>query len=201
MSYPQIMTLIRNIVDNARDMIKRCALTRAAKDDGNYQGVQCQSLGHVADIESATIYGVSYNAPVNSTGVMFNVQGNAENRVAFFNHTQTRFKNLQPWECQHGNQLTRSSIKYSNDKSIIIDAKGELIIITGGNATITVTGDVNLTATGNVTIKAPQITFDGDVTITQSLTVNGSMDGDGISLKNHVHDGVTTGGDNTGPPV
>lgn len=44
---------------------------------------------------------------------------------------------------------------------------------------------------------------DGSITITapNNIIVNGDVIADGISLKNHVHSGVTSGGDNTGAPV
>lgn len=44
---------------------------------------------------------------------------------------------------------------------------------------------------------------DGSIIITapNNIIVNGDVIADGISLKNHVHSGVTSGGDNTGAPV
>ena len=38
-------------------------------------------------------------------------------------------------------------------------------------------------------------------TITGDVVVNGDVVADGVSLKTHIHSGVTTGGDNTGAPV
>ena len=47
-----------------------------------------------------------------------------------------------------------------------------------------------------ITITAP-----GDMALTGNLIVTGDVVADGISLKHHVHDGVATGGSNTGEPV
>ncbi|MBU6232462.1 hypothetical protein KGP36_07550, partial [Patescibacteria group bacterium] len=59
-----------------------------------------------------------------------------------------------------------------------------------------------------ITLEAPNIVINGalqqtngDVTMSQKLTVTQDVNGGGISLKNHVHGGVTTGGGDTGVPV
>ena len=204
-----MMALITGAINCIRDMIKRCVLTKTSKDKTDYQIVQVQFLGHVGDVESVVPYGLSNNPPLDSTGLMFNVQGNADNRAAFFNLPQERFKELKPGEVQIGNFITKSSVKFPNDKAILINSLGEIEIISAGKLTVTTTGDVSITATGNVslesvqavTIKAPTITLDGDVIITQDLTVDGVVTGDGINLSTHVHGGVSTGTENTGPPV
>lgn len=78
-------------------------------------------------------------------------------------------------------------------------------------------GDITATTTGGMTINAPTITLNGDVTINGNLlqgmggsggsaSINGpvSVKNDitaaGISLTNHVHSGVQSGGSNTGKP-
>lgn len=212
-----VNAFINNLSNRITNLIKRCALTKTANDIANYQIVQCQYLGHVADVESASLYGLSFSAPINSTGIMVNLLGDEENRAAFFNTPQKRFKNLKPWELQIGNYLTRSSVKFAADKSIIINSLGKVTIISADDLAINVTGNVDITATGNVnvkatgtaliestgdlTLKAPQIILDGNVIIAQNLTVNGTMIGDGVNISTHVHGGVQTGTSNTTPPV
>lgn len=57
-----------------------------------------------------------------------------------------------------------------------------------------------------VTIQAPTVAVHGDMTVsgtvvTQStITASGEVQGNGIKLSTHVHTGVTTGGDASGPP-
>lgn len=55
---------------------------------------------------------------------------------------------------------------------------------------------INLTPGGAVEITAP-----GGVTINGDVTVDGDVVADGISLKEHVHSGVSSGGSTSGPPV
>lgn len=52
-----------------------------------------------------------------------------------------------------------------------------------------------------IKIAADGIQIKGDVTVTGTLTASVDVKTDsGISLKNHLHSGVTSGGDNSGPP-
>lgn len=67
---------------------------------------------------------------------------------------------------------------------------------------------ISLISPGTITLEAPNIVINGavqqtngDVTMSQKLTVTQDVNGGGISLKNHVHGGVTTGGGDTGVPV
>lgn len=203
------ISLINAIANRVTNLIKRCVLTRVSKDDAQYQIGQCQYLGRVADIEFASLYGHSYNAPLDSTGIMVNILGDEENQAAFFNLPQERFKNLKSGEVQCGNFVTRSSIKFAEDGEIIIDSKGNIEIISEKDLSITVKGNSNIKTTGSatiesdsaVTIKAPQITLDGTVIITGTLDVEGVVTGSGINLSTHIHSGVTTGTENTGIPV
>jgi hypothetical protein len=64
------------------------------------------------------------------------------------------------------------------------------------------TGDgITLHSPGKVTVEAPDIELDGDVAVSGTLTAQGDVVGQGTSLHNHVHGGVTTGSGSTGPPT
>ena len=54
---------------------------------------------------------------------------------------------------------------------------------------------------GNLTITAQAVTINSDITVNGDITATGDVVGGGISLKTHVHSGVTSGGSNTGTPV
>jgi phage baseplate assembly protein V len=54
-------------------------------------------------------------------------------------------------------------------------------------------GTAEIEAPGGITIRA-------DVTIEGSVTVSGDVTADGVSLKTHVHSGVSAGGGDTGVP-
>lgn len=62
-------------------------------------------------------------------------------------------------------------------------------------------GGISVVSTTKVTIQAPEIELDGTVTTTSSVTAQGDVIGQGISLHDHVHSGVQSGGSNTDPPV
>jgi phage baseplate assembly protein V len=105
-----------------------------------------------------------------------------------------------------------SYVKLSNDGKISIN----------GNVEIDVTTPTyNVTSTVNITLQAPLINLKGNVVIDGTLSANSGdfvMDNtalttnknivstqdvtaSGISLKTHVHSGVTSGGSDTGAPV
>ncbi len=52
-----------------------------------------------------------------------------------------------------------------------------------------------------VTLEAPLVEIIGDVTVTGTVVAQGDVTGDGVSLHDHVHGGVTTGGGSTAPPT
>jgi phage baseplate assembly protein gpV len=65
---------------------------------------------------------------------------------------------------------------------------------------------VNFTAPGGMTIDAPTVHFTGAVSVDETVTAQdditstgGDVVATGISLINHVHPGVTSGGATTGP--
>ena len=180
-----IHALIKNLYTKITNMTRRCVLTKTTKDENNYQVVQVQYLGKIANVEALSLYGFSCNPPVGSTGTMWTVLGDEENRLAFFNLPQKRFKNLKPGEVQHGNPLTRSSIKYDEE----------------GNITITSTKDIIIESANKVTIEATTVEIVADVTITGKLTVSDDVIAGTISSKDHIHSGVTSGGESSGPPV
>lgn len=73
------------------------------------------------------------------------------------------------------------------------------------NATVIANGNVHLKAAGGVTIDGP-LTVNGDVTVNGQATIQHTLSASDdviaghISLKNHTHPGVQSGGGNTGTP-
>lgn len=68
-------------------------------------------------------------------------------------------------------------------------------------------GGLELVSPDKIRLQAPTIELDGDVvqtggdiTATGSITADGDVVGEGVSLAEHTHSGVTSGGANTGPP-
>jgi len=67
-------------------------------------------------------------------------------------------------------------------------------------------GTAILTAMGGTTINGPltvngETTINGNVAVSKTLTAQIDVIGGGISLKNHLHGGVSPGLDNTGTPL
>lgn len=123
-----------------------------------------------------------------------------------------------------------SYIKLSNSGQVLINGQ-TAINTTSQTLTVTTQqdiklisdgGNVDVTATGGeITLESPAINLKGDVVIDGTLTANNgaiTMNGGvittnadiittedvqagGVSLKGHVHGGVTSGGNNTGAPV
>lgn len=69
-------------------------------------------------------------------------------------------------------------------------------------------GGVDVVSPDKIRLQAPTIELagdvvqtDGDITATGSITADGDVVGEGISLHDHVHGGVTTGGGSTAPPT
>lgn len=113
-----------------------------------------------------------------------------------------------------------SYVKLTQDGKILINGNTE-IDVTTPVLNITTTQTINLTATTSITLQAPTINLNGNVVLDGNLTTNNGnttiesgvfttnaniitsqdVQASGISLKTHVHSGVTTGGSNTGGPV
>lgn len=64
-----------------------------------------------------------------------------------------------------------------------------------GALTIGHEGAINLQTSNGISLTCTKLTVTGDVEVTGDVTA------DGVSLKHHVHGGVTPGGSNTGEPV
>lgn len=60
---------------------------------------------------------------------------------------------------------------------------------------------LDIVSPSTITVRAPAITLDGDVTITGATTGDGEGTFNNIAVSTHVHSGVTSGGDDSGPPV
>ena len=80
---------------------------------------------------------------------------------------------------------------YNNGTKVQLKDDGSAVI-TNGSAVITLSGG-NIAITGDVTIS-------GDLTVNKTINATTDVVTNNISLKQHTHGGVTTGGSNTGLP-
>jgi phage baseplate assembly protein V len=121
-----------------------------------------------------------------------------------------------PGDTGAGEMLLRHSsgsyVKLTNDGKVLIngnteiDATGSTIKLTANTAIdiqapiINITGNVVLD--GNLTTNNGDTTIiDGVITTNANIVTSADIQADGISLKTHVHSGVTSGSDDTGAPV
>lgn len=160
-------------------------------------------------------YGLMHNPPANSLCLVFAQNGQSSNPWVMADDPRRRPLNLDPGEVAVGNYLTGDYVHFKADGSVVVQTAGAVTVNAGSvaiNADTTINGD--LTVTGDVSAQnatIAQTTTTGTIVFTQTgqtinvdgdiIVVNGDVTADGISLKTHVHSGVTSGGSNTGAPV
>lgn len=143
--------------------IRRGYTLEDQKDEDNYPVIKTEYFGQKCEVEVISPYGIYSGIPKEAEGVILNIGRNEENRVAILDTPRTRFKNLKAGELVLGNTMTRSNIKFSEDKSInITGANNTLIVIdANGNVSITTAGTFTINATGNVVINGAEIHLNG----------------------------------------
>lgn len=134
------------MINFIRNLIKRAKVTLNYSDNqSQYTGSQVIYMGNPVNMEIINPYGISAVAPIGSQVLMFNIQGQEENRIGFVFNPPDRFMNLQPGEVQIGNTVKQTYIKFDKDGSITIESTQDITI----NAQeTTVNGHVNLGGSG-----------------------------------------------------
>jgi phage gp45-like len=213
------MDMVKNTLNRITSMIKRAVLTLPASDAGVNQIAQASYLGKTANVELLSIYGLCSNPPTGSSILLFDVQGQEENRAGIANFPGSRFKTLKPGEVALGNYITKSNIRFLENGDIQVIGTNNMTVTIAQNNTVTIGGSATINVTGSATINcasatltAATTTINSNVTINGSLNINGNStsngnfttSGDvvasGISLSTHVHGGVQNGGGVTNPP-
>jgi len=154
-----------------RLMISRAVLS-AVNDAGGIQLVQVKLLdGEVRDgVERMQNYGFTSAPKAGAEGLMACVSGDRDHGIIVAMDDR-RFR-------LKGLQAGEVAI-YSDEGDQIVFKRGRILQVTAGTKLEVIT---------------PLATFSGDVQVTGDVTAGG------ISLKNHVHGGVQSGGSNTGGP-
>jgi phage baseplate assembly protein gpV len=141
------------------NMIKRAVVSLPGDDSGNVANTQVTYLGRTAQVEVIYPYGTAGKAPKDSQAIMFNIQGQEENRVIIEYRTTGRFKNLKDGEYIVGNEVTGAFVKFLENGDIEIDAGAANVNLTAAN--LNITGDVavvgNTAFTGTVTANGKTI--------------------------------------------
>ncbi len=90
----------------------------------------------------------------------------------------------------------RALIRFADGALIAYDPEAHLLDVTLPDG-----ATVNIVATGGVTIDAETVTITGDLQVGGKITADGDVTGEGTSLHNHKHTGVTPGAAQTGKPA
>lgn len=104
------------------------------------------------------------------------------------------FVELRPYDNLAAQKISYDSeglALYNNGTKVQLKDDGSAVI-TNGSAVITLSGGT-ISITGDVTIS-------GDLTVNKTITATTDVMTNNISLKQHTHGGVTTGGGSTGLP-
>ncbi len=92
-------------------------------------------------------------------------------------------------------------INGEDDENLVIQSLDGTVRIALWEDKIKITApEIILNASTSVTLDTPLVACTGDVTVEGNITADGDVLADGVSLHNHTHGGVQTGGGNTGVP-
>ncbi len=181
--------IINDIINKLRSMIKIGFTSNIMKDDADFPHVQTRFLGKKNNIWHVTPYGLFSSPPLNSIGLVFNIQSQEQNRAGIINDFKNRFKGLKQGEVTIGNTITRSRIEFREN--------GEVFII---NA---ITGDsILLKANNTVVIDSPLVIFTNDIDVKGDIRPKDSSNVDIRDIFDaHVHSGIQSGPSNTNVPT
>lgn len=166
--------MIKDLCNKVVNLVKRCYVSRVGNNQQRYQTTQVSYLNKTANVEVVYPYGLSGNPPLNSLGLMFNVQGQEENRAAIFNLPSKRVRNLKEGEVAVSNYLTESRVVFKENGDIEVTGNNNQIVNITQNSEITVGGDVTINVTGNVDLTSNFTTINNDVQINGNLDISGS---------------------------
>jgi len=173
-----------------RGLIKLCVPKKNSSDTDNFPTCQIMTLGAASDAIVLQPYGLTSRPPeAGCLGLVFNIQGQQQNKIFIPFAPRLRKKGLKAGEVVFENMLAHSFFKLNAAGGLEINIPGDIsetfknITIKGLNATTTLNA-LNL----NVTT----VNLVGNLNITGTLMVNGK------NIGVHQHGGVATGTHNTG---
>lgn len=137
-------------------------------------------------IEHFEQYGYTCNPQPGAEALLANIGGSRSKAVAIcVADRRFRLKNMASGEVA----------LYTDEGDVIHFKRGNHIYIDSAAKVTVKAPNVDITASTKVTMTTPLLEVTGDI------NAGGDVVGNGISLDNHVHGGVSPGGSNTGGPV
>lgn len=82
----------------------------------------------------------------------------------------------------------------NSGQAALVDSKGSYIRLNND-------GTITIGAPNGITLTTPTLTQNGNLQVNGNITASGDVIGNGISLDNHIHGGVQSGGSMTGAPL
>lgn len=99
------------------------------------------------------------------------------------------------------NDSETETIQWKDGAAITYDPVAhDLLAVLPGGGTATITAPGGITLRGDVTIEG-NLEIEGGAEVRDDVIVQGDVEADGISLKDHVHNGVQAGMAQSGPPA
>lgn len=157
------------MINNLAQAIKQAALKLTNKDDGAIPTAQVVYNERPAEIQIVYPYGLCANAPKGSLVLLFNVQGQEENRAGIANHVQSRFKNLKEGEVAVGNYMTECYVKFNEDGDTITVVKRDSEVTIDRDLNVTILGNATVTVGGVATLTCPEINLVGQVNLGETV--------------------------------
>lgn len=186
-------------VSNWIRSLTRIARIVSVNDENDFRFGFIKFRGNTNKTNVYTPYGMYHNPPVGSLTMSYSLSGNDSNIMSMAIGGKARYKSLDPSEVQFGNPVIGSYTLYDKDGNVSVNAPNNVTVNADGDVTIESAGTININADTSVAIRIGTMTMtatSGGIAIT-----GGDVTADGVSLKSHVHTGVTPGASNTGGPA
>lgn len=178
-----------------KNIVKFAYISLAGDDSKIFPHCQIKyNLVSKNNVPIAYSYGSYGNAPAETPLIVFNVNGDSNNQVAFTMMSK-RKKGLKVTEYVCGNPYAESEIFFDEKGNITVTSPKDVTVNAGGNIKATAAGTMDAESGGAMTAKAPSITADTPTfTITGNLIVGGYISAAGGSASVS-EGGISTTGD------
>jgi hypothetical protein len=161
------------MIEKIMNLVKRCLITIPSQELGQYPVAQVSYFGKAGNSEEIYPYGMGGVSPSGSIGIMFNVNGQEDNRSHIATAPKLRPGGLKPGETYFGNLVSGSItiFKENGDWDVTINKDGNLTF--NGDLNITVNGSVNIDSGGDVEVNS---SGNAEITANEATVNAGTID-------------------------
>jgi phage baseplate assembly protein V len=186
------MDVLATLARRMRLLASRAVI--ALVDDAlKVQGVQISILAdEVAEAQRFQEYGFSSVPLPGAEAIMLSISGVRSHAVVIATDDgRHRKKNMQPGEVS----------LYTDEGDYILLRRGKIIKVHSGGEVDVDAPNVKITASSKITFDTPELHCTGKISAVGDVTTVGDVVAGTVSLDQHVHPGVTSGTEITGPPT